>query len=151
MENILYDYLKVSPIFAKLDPLMFQTVENRLVFRQLSPDEVLFNEGEHGDYMAFVLVGELAVIKNNADGSSVQVGSIRAGDSTGEMALIDALTRSASVKATTVTAIVSLSKNDFEVILNDYPRIGVEMMRGLATMLSLKLRRTSDNLSRSVK
>lgn len=150
-ENLLFDYLKNSPIFARLDAFMFQTVEAKLVFQKLAKDEVLFNEGEHGDYMAFVLVGELGVIKSSPDGSTVQVGTVRAGDSTGEMALIDTLSRSASIRASEVTAIVRLSRSDFETILTDYPRIGVEMLRGLATMLSLKLRKTSENLSRSVK
>lgn len=150
VENILFDYLTASPIFAGLDKFMFQTVEEKLIFQKLEPNETLFNEGEHGDYMAFVLIGELAVIKAGPDGSTIQVGTIRAGDSTGEMALIDALSRSASIKATQITAIVRLTKADFETILTDYPRIGVEMLRGLAAMLSLKLRRTSESLSRSV-
>lgn len=150
-DNILFEYLKSSPIFAQLDAFMFQTVEEKLIFQKLGAGDVLFNEGEHGDYMAFVLVGELAVLKASADGGALQVGTVRAGDSTGEMALIDTLSRSATIKAHTVTAIVRLSKNDFETILTDYPRIGVQMLRGLATMLSLKLRRTSENLSRSVR
>ena len=65
------------------------------------------------------------------------------------MALIDMLTRSATVKASELTALVKLSKKDFETILNDYPRIGIEILRGIAVLLSLKLRRTSENLSRS--
>lgn len=150
-DNILFEHLKSSPIFAQLDAFMFQTVEEKLIFQKLEADDVLFNEGEHGDYMAFVLVGELAVIKANPDGGAIQVGTVRAGDSTGEMALIDALSRSATIKASQVTAIVRLNKEDFETILSDYPRIGVQMLRGLATMLSLKLRRTSENLSRSVR
>lgn len=148
-ENILFEQLKHSPIFARLDMFMFQTVETKLVFQKLEAGEMLFNEGEHGDYMAFVLLGELVALKSNPDGSSLQIGKVKAGDSTGEMALIDALTRSASVQATQLTALVRLSKTDFETLLTDYPRIGVEMLRGLATMLSLKLRRTSENLTRN--
>ncbi len=148
-ENILFEQLKHSPIFARLDTFMFQTVEAKLVFQKLEAGEMLFNEGEHGDYMAFVLLGELVALKTNPDGSTIQIGSVKAGDSTGEMALIDALTRSASVKAVQLTALVRLSKTDFEMLLTDYPRIGVEMLRGLATMLSLKFRRTSENLTRS--
>ena len=63
MDNPLFEYLKNSPIFSRLDPYMFQVVENSLHFKQLSPQEVLFTEGEHGDFMAFLLIGELSVIK----------------------------------------------------------------------------------------
>ena len=48
MDNPLFEYLKNSPIFSRLDPYMFQVVENSLHFKQLSPQEVLFTEGEHG-------------------------------------------------------------------------------------------------------
>lgn len=150
MSNLLYDHLKNSPIFANLDPFMFQILEQHLVFQELVPNEILFNEGEHGDYLAFVLLGNLAILKNNANDSGLtQIGNISQGDSIGEMALIDMLTRSATVKASELTALVKLSKKDFETILTDYPRIGIEILRGIAVLLSLKLRRTSENLSRS--
>lgn len=150
MDNPLFEYLKNSPIFSRLDAYMFQVVENMLHFKQLSPQQVLFTEGEHGDYMAFLLIGELSVIKYSPLGSEVKVGEIRAGESTGEMALLDSLTRSATIKAASLCALVTLSKSDFERILADYPRIGVEMLRGLAIILSLNLRRTSDNLTRAI-
>lgn len=148
-ESLLYEHLKISPIFSVLDPYMFQLVEKRLKFRQLQPGDVLFTEGEHGDSMAFVLVGTLSVLKNTPEGKLVPVSQIGAGDSIGEMALIDSLSRSATIRAEQLTAIVSLSKQDFETIINDYPRIGVEILRGIATILSIKLRRTSEQLSQS--
>lgn len=150
MDNPLFEYLKNSPIFSQLDAYMFQVVENALHFKQLKPQEVLFTEGEHGDYMAFLLIGELSVIKYSPAGTEVKVGEIRAGESTGEMALLDSLTRSATIKAASLSALVTLSRGDFERILADYPRIGVEMLRGLAIILSLNLRRTSEQLTRAV-
>ena len=100
--------------------------------------------------MAFLLIGELSVIKYSPSGAEIKVGEIRAGESTGEMALLDLLTRSATIKATSLCALVTLSRADFERLLSDYPRIGVEMLRGLAIILSLNLRRTSEHLTRAV-
>ena len=119
MDNPLFEYLKNSPIFSRLDPYMFQVVENSLHFRQLSPQEVLFTEGEHGDFMAFLLIGELSVIKYSPSGAEIKVGEIRAGESTGEMALLDLLTRSATIKAASLCALVTLSRADFERLLSD--------------------------------
>lgn len=147
MNNILFDYLKTSPIFSRLEPHMFQIVESHLIFHELQPNDYLFKEGEHGDYIAFVLVGELLILKNNQQGSNTQVGTTKAGDSTGEMALIDTLSRSASAMASQPTALVTLSKKNFEMILNEYPKIGSEMLRGIANLLSLRLRKTSEDLA----
>lgn len=150
MNNTLYDQLKHNHVFSRLDNYMFQIVVKRLVFKKLLAGDYLFKEGEHGDSMAFVLVGKLDIIKNNQSGSPMLVHRIKSGDSIGEMALIDDLTRSASVQATELTALVTLSRKDFEILLEDYPRIGIAMLRGLATMLSLNLRRTSATLSKYV-
>ncbi|ELA08412.1 cyclic nucleotide-binding protein [Moraxella macacae 0408225] len=151
MNNSLFDYLKKSPLFANFDPYMFQILEQRLVFKELFADEFLFHEGEHGDYMAFVLIGGLDVLKSNPTKSAhlVHIGHIEQGDTIGEMALIDTLTRSATVRASETTALVLLTKKDFETLLTDYPRVAIEILRGIAILLSLKLRKTTENLSRS--
>lgn len=150
MNADIYERLRHNPVFAHLDRYMFQMLEKLLVFRQLEPNEYLFLEGEHGDTMAFVLHGEVAIIKKNPQGSPIIIHRMHAGDSIGEMALLDDLTRSASVQATELSALVLLSRQDFEQILADYPQTGIAMLRGIATMLSLNLRRTSENLSRNV-
>lgn len=151
MSSLLYDHLRSSPIFNNLDAFMFQIVEERLQFKELTSDEILFHEGEHGDYLAFVLLGGLDILKKsvNTDNQEqfIKVGHISCGDSVGEMAIIDTLSRSATVRATSLTALVTLSKNDFEQILNDYPRVGIEILRGMSMLLSLKLRRASENMS----
>lgn len=145
----IYDRLCQNHIFAHLDRFNFQTVEKLLVFRQLEPNEYLFLEGEYGDTMAFVLHGKLNIIKKNAQGSPIVIHRMQAGDSIGEMALLDDLTRSASVQATELSALVLLSRQDFETILAEHPQTGIAMLRGIATMLSLNLRRTSETLSRN--
>lgn len=151
MSSLLYEHLKSSPIFANLDAFMFQIVEERLHFKELANNEILFHEGEHGDYLAFILVGGLDILKKpaNSQDDFIQIGHISSGDSIGEMALIDTLSRSATVRASSLTALVTLSKEDFENILNDYPKVGIEILRGITILLSLKLRRTSESLLRS--
>lgn len=143
MNNILFEYLKQSPIFANLEPHLFQTVETHLAFQELQPNEYLFKEGEHGDYIAFVLVGELVILK----GINNQIGVISEGDCIGEMALLDTLTRSAAAMASKPTALVTLSKKNFQMLLTEHPKIGVELFRGIANLLSLRLRRTTQDLS----
>lgn len=159
MNSTLFDYLKKSPLFANFDPYMFQILEQRLIFKELSAHEFLFHEGEHGNYVAFVLVGSLDVLKKDLKLTTekttknsqnfIHIGNIEQGDTIGEMALIDTLTRSATVRASETTALVLLTKKDFDNLLSDYPRVAVEILRGIAILLSLKLRKTTENLSRS--
>lgn len=143
MANSLYNRLKSNHMFSNLDIYSFNIVEKYLFFKSLDENEYLFYEGESGDFVAFVLFGELQVLKNTTYDDSLILSTIKAGDSIGEMAIIDDLSRSASVKATKKSALVILYKKDFDRIVLNYPHIGVEILKGLAALLSLHLRRTS--------
>lgn len=106
-----------------------------------------------------MLVGSLDVLKKDLKLTTekitknsqnfIHIGNIEQGDTIGEMALIDTLTRSATVRASETTALVLLTKKDFDNLLSDYPRVAVEILRGIAILLSLNLRKTTENLSRS--
>lgn len=150
MQSSLYQHLKSNLVFSNLDYYAFHVVENYLYFQSLDPGDYLIKEGQPGDFVAFVVLGRLEVLKNEGAGPAKLLTTIKAGDSIGEMALIDALSRSASVRALEKTGVVVLPKRDFDRILQDHPRIGIEMLKGLATLLSLNLRRTSEALSRQL-
>lgn len=150
MPNSLYHRLKNNYVFHHLDSYAFRVVENYFLFKSLQKDEYLFHEGQYGDFVAFVLYGQLQVLKPNLQGQPKVLSTITTGECIGEMAIIDELTRSASVRATEMTALVVLPKKDFDHILHEYPLIGIEMLKGLAVMLSLNLRRTSENLSQQM-
>jgi CRP/FNR family cyclic AMP-dependent transcriptional regulator len=68
--------------------------------------EFVFKEGEKGDYVCFVMHGALDVIKLNQHAQPVVITTLAKGSSIGEMALIDKLTRSASVRACTTSGLI---------------------------------------------
>lgn len=148
MDTSIFTLLSQNPIFQNLDKYALQLIEPHLQFRSLEADEVLFHEGDHGDFVAFVLLGQLAVCKFNRSQQPVILAHKQSGDSIGDMALIDALSRSATVQATQKTALILLPKPEFDKILLDHPRIGIEMLKGIAITLSLNLRRTSESYAR---
>lgn len=142
----LYELLKSNVVFQNLDRYQFGILEQYLTFRGIETGEYLFFEGEVGDYVAFVVAGGIEILKQLPDKQMTLV-TLKPGDSIGEMALIDDLSRSASAKATQRTGLIVLPKRDFERILIDHPRIGINILKALASMLSLKLRRTNEALS----
>lgn len=142
----LYELLKSNVVFQNLDRYQFGILEQYLTFRGIETGEYLFFEGEMGDYVAFVVAGGIEILKQLPDKQMTLV-TLKPGDSIGEMALIDDLSRSASAKATQRTGLIVLPKRDFERILIDHPRIGINILKALASMLSLKLRRTNEALS----
>jgi CRP/FNR family cyclic AMP-dependent transcriptional regulator len=90
------------PIFSGLNAQELLAIEKFMFFNKVEPGEYVFKEGEKGDYVCFVAAGALDVIKLNQNAQPVvDHHAWHAGGSIGEMALIDKLTRSASIRACT--------------------------------------------------
>jgi CRP-like cAMP-binding protein len=96
--------------------------------------------------MCLVLSGELEILKGTKDGNQVKIASIGDGQSVGEMALVDGMVRSATVKAVMFSTVVVLKRSDFDQILQQYPRIAAKLMKGIARHISINLRKTSEQL-----
>jgi CRP-like cAMP-binding protein len=69
------------------------------------------------------------------------------GQTIGEMALVDELPRSATVKTCSPSSLTVLSRKDFEELAVQSPEIAIKILKYLARSLSLSLRKTSNRLS----
>jgi CRP-like cAMP-binding protein len=147
MSERLVDHLCLIPIFSMLQPEELQAIEKYMFFNKMEPGEFVFKEGEKGDYVCFVASGALDVIKLNQHARPVVITTLAKGGSIGEMSLIDKLTRSASVRACTATSLIVLTRKGFEMILKLHPEIGIKILKGVASLLSINLRKTSDKLA----
>jgi CRP/FNR family transcriptional regulator, cyclic AMP receptor protein len=147
MADQLAQHLGSVAIFAYLSPNELQIIEKYMFFNTINPGEFVFKEGEKGDYVCFVIHGMLEVIKINQNDQPVVLAQLTKGASIGEMALIDRLTRSASVRASGPTGLVVLTRKGFEMILRLHPEIGINILKGIASLLSLNLRKTSERLA----
>lgn len=147
MSERLADHLHHVTIFAGLSAEELLTIEKYMFFSKVEPGDYVFREGEKGDYVCFVVAGTLDVIKSNPNSQPVVIATLAMGGSIGEMALIDRLTRSASVRARTAGSLIVLTRKGFDLILKMHPEIGIKILKGMAHLLSTNLRKTSDRLA----
>ena len=75
------------------------------------------------------------------------IAEIEPGRSVGEMSIIDGLTCSATVTAQTGSSVLALTRHDFERIRADSPRLGAEIYKSISRLLSISLRRTTEDLA----
>ena len=130
-------------MFDSFEKHELSRIAKHLNFAGIEKNALLFREGDKGDYVCFVLQGSLDVIKKTENNDFIKIATLTKGDSIGEMSILDQIVRSATIKACETSKVVSLSKNDFELILNDYPKIGVKILKGLSRYMSLNMRRPS--------
>jgi hypothetical protein len=134
------------PIFAKLKNDELKIVEKCMNLIEVIPGETVFEEGDRGYYVCFVVEGALDVLKKSEDGEDIILTTLAKGRSIGEMAVIDELPRSASVKARTKATLLTLSREKFNYILEEHTDIGIKVLKGITRLLSLSLRKTSTRL-----
>ncbi len=98
--------------------------------RQAAPGEVIFREGDAGDAMYLVVSGSVGVITGD-DSSARLVDTIGAGDFFGEMALITASPRSATVRALEAAELIAVDKRQFLGSLQSEPELAIAIIKTL--------------------
>jgi len=106
---------------------MFRNVANP---RELAAGEVLFHEGDEGDLMFAVVVGQLEV----SVGGRV-VDHIGPGQIIGEMALIDRSPRSGTTTATIATKVAPVDRKSFTYLVQEHPTFALLVMEVMAERL----------------
>ncbi len=122
---------------------------DRTDFLELFPDEpkislkageVLFSAGAKADAMYVILAGAVIVCNGPVIYEEVTKGGI-----VGEMAIVDDLPRSATVKATTDTILAKVDKRLFVSTIQHTPQFAIGVMKVMAH----RLRVTTSKLAKS--
>ena len=139
--------LKGMRMFDELTKDEMNTVSGYMNIYELKKGDFIFREGDAGDYVCFVASGGIDVLKDSITGNRVVISTVAKGYSLGEMSVIDETLRSASAMAREDSTLVILARNGFKIILDKHPDIGIKMLKGIARLLSLNMRKTSDRLA----
>jgi putative ABC transport system ATP-binding protein len=79
----------------------------------LSAGDVLFEQGDRGDYVYVVESGEVEILRRLADGGAQLLDTVRPGRYFGELAPVLKLRRSATARARTDAVVVALTAQEF--------------------------------------
>ena len=135
------------PIFDSLDGDEIKKLITHMGFFTAAAGDILFEEGEEGEHMCFIVSGAVDILKAVDDGGQVVLTTLKKGRSVGEMAVIDSLKRSATVKARVETNLLVISKTQFETLLKSQPVLGIKILMGIAQLLSQNLRKAATRLA----
>ena len=150
-KNLLHDAiiqcLEKIAIFSQLSADELDLMANQLHLLRASKGNVIFKEGDPGDFVCFVVDGILEVVKTAADGSERSIAKLISGCSIGEMAVVGSFPRSATVRSRSEATLLTLKRDRFDKICQEHPQIGVKIYKAIAQLLSMHLKNTSENLS----
>ena len=133
MEKI--ELLQSVSIFWDLDEDELGHIADKMVLKHFENGNYIFLEDSEGEQCFFVLEGSVKVTRLSKDGREVILAMLNEGDFFGEMSLLDGESRSANVIALEKTKVLTLDRNDFIEVVNDYPQIAVQLLKELARRL----------------
>lgn len=135
--------LRKIPFFDGLDEHTLGYIAQFGKGVSLKEGDVLFQEDDLGDRMFLIISGQVEVYRIIDGGYIVTLATLKASDILGEMSLLDAFPRSASAKAVTDCALISLSRGEFQLFLESHCSVAIKLL----STLSRKLRDANEKLT----
>jgi CRP-like cAMP-binding protein len=128
-------FLSSIPIFSELPDEALEKIEKTGSRKSFKKNDVILMEEESGTALFVIVTGKVKVARSSNDGREVILTILTDKDFFGEMAILDGLTRSATVIATEETELFMLQRNDFMNLLHEHPEISIVLLQELTRRL----------------
>lgn len=129
-------------LFSELTETELQEIAALAQTRSAPTDTTIFHEGDPADSIFLVVGGRVKVVTTSSDGKEFILSVLGAGQVFGEMGLLEAAPRSASVVSITEVELLVIKRDDFDHLLTLSPGIS----RKLMAILSRRLRRANSKM-----
>ena len=129
------ELLQSVALFWDLSEEELGYISEKMIARHYEPGKFVFLEASEGEQCFFVVQGSVKVTRLSKDGREVILAMLNEGEFFGEMALLDGESRSANVIALEQTEVLTLNREDFLVVLHDYPQIAIQLLKEMAHRL----------------
>ena len=111
--------LSRMPLFAEFEPAHMRAVMEAFNSRNVAAEEEIITQGDAGDHFYVIIEGAFDVLIDTNAGEPTKVARLRRGEYFGEIALLEDVPRTATVRAATDGVLLVLSRNDFEELLKE--------------------------------
>ena len=110
-------------------------ISEKMVSKNYDAGQMILLEASEGEQCFFVTEGSVKITRLSKKGREVILAILSDGDFFGEMSLLDGEFRSANVVALDDTEVLTLNRNDFLLVLKNYPQIAIRLLKEMATRL----------------
>ncbi|MEP6493235.1 MAG: cyclic nucleotide-binding domain-containing protein [bacterium] len=139
-------FLVATPLFDGLDEAERAEVVQIMEVEHFQPGEEVFHEGDTGDAWYVIFEGRAEVVKDTLAGAA-KIASLRPGSCFGEMAILDGLTRSATVRADGPLTTFRFRRARFEELLEEGSLGAFKLVAGMARTLSQRQRQITQHMA----
>lgn len=131
----LADFLLYVPIFSDLDKETIEKISDVGARRTYEKENVILMEEDAGSALFVIVSGKVKVARTSNDGREVILTILGESDFFGEMAILDGMTRSATVTAIECSELFIIQRNQFLELLHQHPEISIALLQELTKRL----------------
>ncbi len=147
-----------------LKEIFYELKDKILIFQSLNDEELkrlvpyfeianypsattIFNEGEEGDFIGFVISGKLEVKKQTGfKGKQVVLAILSKGSFAGELSMLNKQLRTASIVAREDSKLLIMKREALESFIQKYPDSGIKILKGIIRTMAIRQNKTSERL-----
>jgi len=136
-------FLKSVTLFAEFEAAELQALARSLQMTRFNAGDTILEEGNANRALHILKSGRIRVSRR-VDDSEVVLCDLDAGQTFGELSIIEDGVASASLRAVTSAEVLSISMHDLAKFLRDTPAAGAKFWRAIAVDLRRRLIQTND-------
>jgi CRP-like cAMP-binding protein len=136
--------LKACPLFKDFTDVGIQIFAAIGVPRAFPKGSALFVENRPGESLFIINEGTVRLSARNTGGDDVTLGDVGAGESMGELALLQKSERLCTATAVTDVTAVEIRHADFQKLTAQKPQACMKLLMGIVTHFSQKVRDNRD-------
>jgi CRP-like cAMP-binding protein len=137
------DVLRSVGLFLEFEPDELQQLRDGLQTTRFAPGDVILSEGKANRALHILKSGRIRVTRR-VDSKEVALCDLVAGQTFGELSIIEDGVASASLQAVTETEVLSISMHDLARFLHARPATAAKFWRAVAVDLRRRLIQTND-------
>jgi len=145
-ENMI-TFLLTAPMFEDLEPHEINDIAHIVEVLKFEPGDIIFSEGDSGDAWYALYSGEVDVLKSSNSGEKT-IKTLEPGSCFGEIAVLDGLPRSATIRTTKETVVLRVPQDKFRELIEKDHLIAYKLIKHMALMLAGRQRSNTEILSR---
>lgn len=129
------EFLKSVPIFSDLEADRLNQISQLGTRKFYKKDSTVLHENETGSALFVIISGRVKISRQSDDGKEVILTILNESDFFGEMAILDGMSRSATVTAIEESELFLIQRADFLNLLQEHPEISVALLQELTQRL----------------
>lgn len=140
----LFSSLIDIPMFARIDRADLDDLPSICDLYSYEAGEQIIHEGDASRSLFILLSGEVDILKKGQQKEAIKLNTLKTGATFGETSIFKNQPSTASVKATSLSLIMALSREKFSAYINTHPRAGLVIMTFIVFGLLEKLRSSNE-------